>query len=779
MDIGELFKLFDKRNRGKIYFEDLKRVASEMGDEKISDDDVRRMISRAKEEKARIDSLKASGNWNPEAEKQNSGGSSGGGGKKGKKNRRMNFDNPNGADNARREYLMKQQEKKDKFFGGEESVKPKKKRENYYKLLDLDKTEVYTEEQIRKQYHRTSLKYHPDKNPGDLQAAEYYKKITNAYETLSDDSKRALYDSSIIPETVIYPSMDDAEDNFYGTYTKCFDKYARWSETQPVPSFGDSSTSIEDVDVFYKFWYEFHSTRAFNHLDEDDDRNRADGMEMGRDQRRAQTKENKKRREEKKRNEHRSIRELVDLAFKSDPRVVTAQQKEREEKEMKRRANSPTRDRPTSSTTEENIHENPPDVESLQGKGAKWQGQRNRLRSCIARSGLEDMNTDRDDMLDAFCANANVQALKDLSAKLELVKGEKEVRAELRKLIPDITVKKQVKAKLLRLLDEVDNPAPKKSAPVQESKKKKKKVKPANKPKEKMVVKAVTPLGASSEESEEEEEVEDPVDIIVSHHRPVQEVQAPTQKTNMPQQQQQQQQKQKQQQKQQPQQKQQQQQTRRPPVPAPKGPSAETLDLQRQIQQVRAQIEAAKAIDDFEACISLKKSLQSLESALASAGSNASNDADRSRVNSKLDYLLKKQQEASDKLGFGGSVQQQQELDRLDQIQKIVEQKKAARKQELIKDQSKNAEALEQLSDSYRQNLSEFVSMSSLLGNITKLENQNSISKEHLALEQRVGNSLSDLNNLSNHPFLQDRPFATDVNDEVASDIQYLSTLLA
>ena len=39
------------------------------------------------------------------------------------------------------------------------------------------------------------MKYHPDKNPGDEQAADYYKKINRAYEVLTDDDKRQMFDN--------------------------------------------------------------------------------------------------------------------------------------------------------------------------------------------------------------------------------------------------------------------------------------------------------------------------------------------------------------------------------------------------------------------------------------------------------------------------------------------------------------------------------------------------------------------------------------------------------
>ena len=39
------------------------------------------------------------------------------------------------------------------------------------------------------------MKYHPDKNPGDEEAADHYKKINRAYEILSDDDLRQVFDN--------------------------------------------------------------------------------------------------------------------------------------------------------------------------------------------------------------------------------------------------------------------------------------------------------------------------------------------------------------------------------------------------------------------------------------------------------------------------------------------------------------------------------------------------------------------------------------------------------
>jgi molecular chaperone DnaJ len=63
---------------------------------------------------------------------------------------------------------------------------------DYYQVLDVPRTA--TEADIKKAYRRLAMKYHPDRNPGDKDAEENFKEAKEAYEVLTDQQKRAIYD---------------------------------------------------------------------------------------------------------------------------------------------------------------------------------------------------------------------------------------------------------------------------------------------------------------------------------------------------------------------------------------------------------------------------------------------------------------------------------------------------------------------------------------------------------------------------------------------------------
>jgi curved DNA-binding protein len=63
---------------------------------------------------------------------------------------------------------------------------------DYYEVLGVSRDA--SAEDIKKAYRKLARKFHPDRNPGDKQAETQFKELQDAYDVLSDKTKRAQYD---------------------------------------------------------------------------------------------------------------------------------------------------------------------------------------------------------------------------------------------------------------------------------------------------------------------------------------------------------------------------------------------------------------------------------------------------------------------------------------------------------------------------------------------------------------------------------------------------------
>ncbi|XP_028759176.1 LOW QUALITY PROTEIN: dnaJ homolog subfamily C member 2-like [Neltuma alba] len=220
------------------------------------------------------------------------------------------------------------------------------KQQDHYALLGLTHLRyLATEDQIRKSYRETALRYHPDKQAALLLAEEteaaklakkdeiesHFKAIQEAYEVLIDPVKRRIYDSTDEFDDEI--PTDCAPQDFFKVFGPAFMRNGRWSVNQPVPSLGDNNTPLKDVDNFYNFWYTFKSWREFPHADEFD-------LEQAesRDHRRWMERQNAKLSEKARKEESARIRALVDNAHKRDPRILKRKEEEKAEKQRKKEA---------------------------------------------------------------------------------------------------------------------------------------------------------------------------------------------------------------------------------------------------------------------------------------------------------------------------------------------------------------------------------------------------------------------------------------------------------
>nr|CAG4651925.1 EOG090X085R [Triops cancriformis] len=214
----------------------------------------------------------------------------------------------------------------------------------HYEVLGVPRDA--SDDEIKKSYRKLALKWHPDKNLDNQEAAQKeFLLVQAAFEVLSDSHERAWYDNhreAILRGGVdkdysdnclnvyeyftssCYTGYDDGPGSFYAVYREVFNKiaaedmeFAEEKEHFDIPTFGKSTSSYEEVvRPFYAYWQSYCTKRSYAWLDKWDIREAPNRRVV-----RLMEKQNKKLRDigRKKRNEE--VRALISFVRKRDRRV--------------------------------------------------------------------------------------------------------------------------------------------------------------------------------------------------------------------------------------------------------------------------------------------------------------------------------------------------------------------------------------------------------------------------------------------------------------------------
>lgn len=125
-------------------------------------------------------------------------------------------------------------------------------KKDYYEVLGVSKDASKGE--IKKAYRKLALKYHPDKNPDNLDAESKFKEASEAYSILSDPDKRQNYDrfgsESAQQGSSNYSDIFSQFSDFFGGGGGFEDFFQRSSEQQPQKShnaFDEISVTLKEV----------------------------------------------------------------------------------------------------------------------------------------------------------------------------------------------------------------------------------------------------------------------------------------------------------------------------------------------------------------------------------------------------------------------------------------------------------------------------------------------------------------------------------------------------
>ncbi|MFN3406413.1 MAG: molecular chaperone DnaJ [Caldimicrobium sp.] len=122
---------------------------------------------------------------------------------------------------------------------------------DYYAILGLSRNA--SQEEIKRAYRRLAMQYHPDRNPGNKEAEEKFKEISEAYEVLSDPQKRAIYDREGYAglKSAGYRGFEDIHDIFK-TFSDLFEDFFGFSFEESV-----KSKKKDGADLSAEVWINF------------------------------------------------------------------------------------------------------------------------------------------------------------------------------------------------------------------------------------------------------------------------------------------------------------------------------------------------------------------------------------------------------------------------------------------------------------------------------------------------------------------------------------------
>ncbi|XP_034476933.1 dnaJ homolog subfamily B member 6 isoform X2 [Drosophila innubila] len=113
---------------------------------------------------------------------------------------------------------------------------------DYYKVLDVARTA--TDGEVKKAYRKLALKWHPDKNPDNLEEAnKRFRELSEAYEVLSDARKRRIYDArATLHKSSASSSANSSSSSGY---------YSRYRSGGSASNSSSSASRDYDYDYYY------------------------------------------------------------------------------------------------------------------------------------------------------------------------------------------------------------------------------------------------------------------------------------------------------------------------------------------------------------------------------------------------------------------------------------------------------------------------------------------------------------------------------------------------